>query len=75
MLFPNLRDQTHQLPQGASPAASHGLALRASATAAFVFSPRRSLARILPSGPMRKVEGMAVAPKAETMGESGPTTP
>jgi CubicO group peptidase (beta-lactamase class C family) len=40
--------------------ASYGL--RASATAAFVFSPRRSLARMVPSGPIRNVAGMAMAP-------------
>jgi hypothetical protein len=49
--------------------------LRASATATFVFSPRRSLARMVPSGPIRNVAGMAVAPYAETTGETGPANP
>jgi hypothetical protein len=35
---------------------------RASSMAGFIRGPRRSLARIFPSGPMRNVAGMAVAP-------------
>ncbi len=48
--------------------------LSASATVAFILSPRRSFARILPSGPMRNIAGIAVASKAAAMGESGPMT-
>ena len=34
---------------------------------------RRSLSTIRPSGPIRNVAGMAVAPYAAAMGESGPS--